>query len=277
MDKIISFYFGRVLILGRTNVGKSTLLNQLVEKKIAITSHKINTTYFNITGIYNYNNYQIEYIDTPGFINKNNITHNLFINKNFDIILFVLDRNKWNDIEEKIIKIINNFSIPIIIIINKIDKISNKTILLPHINFIKNKISFIDLIMISAKNKLYISNIHKIIFKILPNKYHFFPKNYITNQTKELIISEIIRKYILKYIHNEIPYIIKIKVEPFIISSKTFTNNINILLYVKKISQKKILIGKNARILKFIISKSKNDIEIFLNKQISIKIKIKLK
>ncbi|WP_168892581.1 GTPase Era [Enterobacteriaceae endosymbiont of Plateumaris pusilla] len=277
MNKTISFYFGRVLLLGRTNVGKSTLLNKLMGKNISITSHKINTTYFNITGIYNYNNYQIEYIDTPGFINKNNIIHNLFINKKFDIILLVLDRNKWNNIEEKIIKIIKNISIPIIIIINKIDKIFNKTVLLPHINFIKNKISFIDLIMISAKNTLYISNIHNIIYKILPKKNHFFPKKYITNQSKELIISEIIRKYILKYIHNELPYVVKIKVKPFIINSEVLINNLIILLYVKRLSQKKILIGKNAKIINFIISKSQNEIENFLNKKITLKVWIKLK
>ncbi|QJC29025.1 GTPase Era [Enterobacteriaceae endosymbiont of Plateumaris rustica] len=277
MNKKISFYFGRVLILGRTNSGKSTLLNKLIGKNISITSHKINTTYFNINGIYNYDNYQIEYIDSPGFINKNNIISNLLDNKKIDVILLVLDRNKWNNIEENIIKIINNISISTIIIINKIDKIYNKTILLPYINFLKTKIFFTNLVMISAKKKLYVNDIHHFIFKILPKKKHFFPKNYITNQSKELIISEIIRKYIMKYIHNELPYIIKIKVEPFIKTSKIFIKNINILLYVNKIIHKKILIGKNAKIIKLIISKSQNSIEKFLNRKIILKIWIKLK
>ncbi|QJC28581.1 GTPase Era [Enterobacteriaceae endosymbiont of Plateumaris consimilis] len=280
MNKIISFYFGRVLMLGRTNSGKSTLLNQLIGKKISITSHKINTTCFNISGIYNHKNYQIEYIDTPGLIENNNIIYNsLFSKNNFDAILLVLDQNKWNYIEEKIIKIINNIIIfiPIIIVINKIDKIYNKTILLSHINFIKKKIFFTDVVMISAKKKLYINDINHIIFKILPNKKHVFPKNYITNQSKKLIISEIIREYIIRYIHNELPYKLKIKIESFIENPKTLSKNINVLFYVKKLSQKKILIGKNANMIKFIINRSQNSIEKFFNKKVTLKIWIKLK
>ncbi|WP_168867520.1 GTPase Era [Enterobacteriaceae endosymbiont of Plateumaris braccata] len=280
MNRIISFYFGRVLILGRTNVGKSTLLNSLIGKKISITSHKINTTCFNISGIYNYNNYQIEYIDTPGFIENNNVIYNNLFNKNnIDVILLVLDQNKWNNIEENIIKIINKITIfiPIIIVINKIDKIYNKTILLTYINFIKKKILFTDLIMVSAKKKLYVNDINHAIFKILPKKKHLFPKNYITNQSKELIISEIIREYIIRYIHNELPYMIKIKIEPFIRNSKILLKNINVLIYVKKISQKKILIGKNANIIKFIVNRSQNSIEKFFKKKITLNIWIKLK
>ncbi|QJC35081.1 GTPase Era, partial [Enterobacteriaceae endosymbiont of Donacia piscatrix] len=228
---MISSYYGSILILGRTNVGKSTLLNLLVGKEISIVSHKKNTTNNNIIGVYNKNIYQIEFIDTPGNIFYKNKIFNLLKNNKYDFILFVLDKTKWNYIEENFSKIFSKINIPIILIINKIDQIKNKNILLSYINFLKKKINIFHLFIISAKYKLYINDLYRIIFNNLPKKKHFYSKNYITNQTDQVIVKEIIRKNIMRFIHKEIPYLIKIKV----IFSKILLKKIDILFLIKKI------------------------------------------
>ncbi|WP_168820931.1 GTPase Era [Enterobacteriaceae endosymbiont of Donacia sparganii] len=274
--KIISQYYGSILILGRSNAGKSTLLNTLIGKKISIISHKINTTNYSITGIYNKGSYQIKYIDTPGNIFYNNNIINSLKNNEYNYILFILDRNKWNFIENKFVKILNQTNIPIILILNKIDKINNKSILLPYINFLKNKIKFIYLFMVSAKYKLYTIDINNIICKNLPKKKHQYPKNYITNQTEEIILKEIIRESIIKYLHKELPYLIDIKVF-FYKKFKIIPNKIKIFLLIKNINQKKIIIGKNATTLKLIKYRSEKSIEKFFKKKINLNIWIKIK
>ncbi|WP_168893830.1 GTPase Era [Enterobacteriaceae endosymbiont of Donacia cincticornis] len=271
--KIISSYYGSVLLIGRTNAGKSTLLNFLVKKKISIVSHKRNTTNNNIIGVYNNDIYQIEFIDTPGNIFYKNKILKLLKNNKYDFILFILDKNKWNYIEDNFTKILSKINIPIILIINKIDQIKNKNILLPYINFLKKKINIFHLFIISAKYKLYTNDIYRIIYNNLPKKKHFYSKNYITNQTDQVIIKEIIRENIIKFIHKEIPYLVKIKV----IFSKILLNKINILFLVKKINHKKIIIGKNSHNIKLIKNRSEKNIEKFFKKKIKLNIWIKIK
>ncbi|WP_168893426.1 GTPase Era [Enterobacteriaceae endosymbiont of Donacia simplex] len=274
--KTISSYYGSILIIGRSNVGKSTLLNTLIGKKISIISHKINTTNNNIIGIYNKKSYQIEYIDTPGNIFYNNKILDLLKNNKYNYIFFILDRNKWNYIEEKFTKILNKITIPIILIINKVDKLNNKNILLPYISFLKQKIKFVYLFIISAKYKLYTNNINNIICKKLPKKKHYYPNNYITNQTKKFILKEIIRESIIKYIHQELPYSIIIKIN-YPKKLKNLPDKINIFLFINNIRQKKIIIGKNSIILKLIKYRSEKNIKNFFKKKININLWIKVK
>ncbi|QJC32435.1 GTPase Era [Enterobacteriaceae endosymbiont of Donacia dentata] len=273
---IKSLYYGQILILGKSNVGKSTLINTLIGKKISIISHKINTTNYNIVGLYNNNSYQIKYIDTPGNIFSNNKILNLLKNNEFNFILFILDRNRWNYIEEKFLKILNKTNIPIIVVINKIDKIKNKNILLPYINFIKKKIKIFFLFIVSAKYKLHTNIINNFICKNLPKKKHHYPKNYITNQTEEFIIKEMIRENIIKYIHKELPYLIYIKIN-YPQKIKIIKNQIQVLFLVNNLNQKKIIIGKNATKLKLIKYKSEQNIKKFFKRKINLQIWVQIK
>ncbi|WP_168867963.1 GTPase Era [Enterobacteriaceae endosymbiont of Donacia vulgaris] len=274
--KKISSYYGSILIIGRSNVGKSTLLNTLIGKKVSIISHKINTTNYNIIGVYNKNSYQIEYIDTPGNIFYNNKSLDLFKKNKYNYIFFILDQNKWNYIEEKFVKILNKINIPIILIINKVDKINKKDILLPYISFLKQKIKFVYLFIISAKYKLYTDNINNIICKKLPKKKHYYPSNYITNQSKKFILKEIIRESIIKYVHQELPYSIKIQIN-YQKKLIKLPDTISIFLFIKNIRQKKIIIGKNAVIIKLIKYRSEKKIKFFFKKKININLWIKVK
>ncbi|QJC30364.1 GTPase Era [Enterobacteriaceae endosymbiont of Neohaemonia nigricornis] len=264
-----SSYYGRVFIIGRSNVGKSTLLNALIGEKISIISHKINTTNHNILGIYNNKNYQIEYIDTPGNIYDRKHIVQLLKQQLFDFILFILDRKHWSSIEDNIMNIINVTHIPTIIIINKIDLILNKNILLSHISILQKKISFIALFMVSAKNNLYTKHINLFICKQLPLKKHLYPATYLTNQTPELIIIDIIREKLLLYLHKEIPYLIDIK-----LNNVNYINNlpnfktVEGMLFIKKKQHKKIIIGKNGKKIKLITYHTQKNICSFFKRKI---------
>ncbi|MGK2896833.1 MAG: GTPase Era [Candidatus Makana argininalis] len=275
-------YCGYVPIIGRSNVGKSTLLNYLIGSKISITSKKQQTTKKLIFGIHTNLLYQVIYVDNPGFMIKkktesffNKNVNKSFINK-IDTVIFVIEAIKWNIIEDKLLKIINNNNYNIIIAINKIDKIKNKKLILPFIKLIYLKNIFYEIIPISAKNGMNIDLLSKIVFRSIKQRNHIFPKNYITNQSKKFFISEIIREKILRLIGDEIPYLISVYIEKinknkngiYIIYSVVLVNNIN---------HKKIIIGNNGKKLKLISILAKKDIEFIFKIRIFLNIFIKIK
>ncbi len=272
-----------ITILGRTNVGKSTLFNKLINKKISITSKKKNTTQNIFLNINNIKNKQYIYLDTPGFNNYKNfikIFHkikkfikNKYIKKINLIILIIEKKNFFYEIQA--IKKINYYKIPIIILINKIDKIKNKLLILPFIKNIKKYIKYKWIIPISIKKNKYIKIIKNIIDKYLikSKKYINFKKN--NSYNDEFIILEIIREKILRLMGDEIPYIIKIKKKKIIFKKK----NINIYCYliIKKIKYKKILIGKKGKKIKKIIFLSKKSIEKYFKYKKNIKLFLYIK
>ncbi|QJC30789.1 GTPase Era [Enterobacteriaceae endosymbiont of Macroplea appendiculata] len=274
-------YYGRVVIIGRTNVGKSTLLNQLINKKISIVSHKINTTRSNIIGIYHKHNYQIEYTDTPGITYSTNYKYFIQLFKNnkndFNYILLMLDRNKWDLIEDNIVNIIRHTNIPTIIIINKMDIINHKKILLPYIRYIQQKIIFTELFIISARKFLYVSYINRFLRNNIPQKEHFYSYNIITNQNNVLIIIEIIRESLLFYLHKEIPYKINISLNNIININKNIFHKITAILFIQKNTHKKIIIGHHGQKIKLIILRSQNNICMYFNKKVIVHLYVKHK
>ncbi|QCI15937.1 GTPase Era [Buchnera aphidicola] len=264
---IKSNYCGYITIIGKVNVGKSTLLNQIIEKKISIVSRKKNTTQKNIIGIKTQDSHQCIYIDTPGIVcnnrnnsnkdNKNNI-HILI--KNTTLIIFIIDRIYWTKEDEIILNKIKKNNIPIIILINKIDKILNKEILLPFIDFLKKKISSTEIIPISAKKIKDIIFLNKIIKSYLPKTKHLYPKNWITTNSKFFTISEIIREQLIFFLGDELPSIVKVTIESFHEEQyKKF--NIRAIIWVKNNRQKRIVIGHNGEKIKKISTISRYNIE----------------
>ncbi len=272
-------------IIGKTNVGKSTIFNELIKKKISITSNKKNTTQKNIIGIYTKKNKQYIYIDTPGLKNKENT--NLYIKKiiNYtkkyfnikiiNLIILVIEK-KINLNEIKLMNNLKNIKTPILLLINKIDKIKNKLLLLPYINYLKKKTKYISIIPISAFKKKYLKLIkNNFIKKYLTKQKHYFKLNKKTNCENKFIISEIIREKIVRLTGDEIPYSINVKIEKYNI--KKINKYIFILILIKKKQHMKIIIGKNGKKIKKIIYLSKIDILKYfkINKKINLKITFK--
>ncbi len=264
-------------IIGKYNVGKSTIFNKLIKKKISITSKKKNTTQKKIIGIDKEKNIQYIYIDTPGLNKYQNIK--IFILKiiNFiknyfkiniiNLIIIVIDK-KLNDQENELLNKLELFKIPLLLIINKIDKIKNKLTLLPYINNIIKKNKYIHTILpISKKNfskKIdYIKNTC-INFFLTKNKNFFF-LNFTTNYSKNFIFSEIIREKILRLTGDEIPYNTFIKIKNIYLEKKK--TSIDCILIVKKKQYINIIKGKNNNKINKIINLSKIDIKKYLNKK----------
>ncbi|CAL4320729.1 GTPase Era [Buchnera aphidicola (Periphyllus testudinaceus)] len=276
-------YCGRILIIGNQNSGKSTLLNKIIKQKISITSNKKNTTKKNIIGIKTKKNYQYIYIDTPGFNIKNKISENYikktinfqnYIFKNLKIIILIIEKTIWNKQNNNLIKFFQKKKIPILIVLNKIDKIKKKYKILPLIKYIYKKFNINKIIPISAKTGENVDTLEKIIKKNLPKSKHEFNKNKKNNLSLKYIITECIREKIMRYFGDELPYINKIKIEKIKKNLKK-EKIIHVFIFVKNYRQKKIFIGKSGKKIKLCSIISRQDLEKILNQKIHLFLWIK--
>jgi len=212
---------GIISIVGRSNVGKSTIFNKIIGKKVSIITKKTNTTRSKILGIKTTKNVQMIFIDTPGiYSDKKNILHHFIKNQIkqsleiSQIILFVIEALKFTAEDEKILSIIKKLNFKTILIINKIDLLENNiSLLLPFINTLRLKYKYHEIIPIVAKKTFMIQSLEILIQKILPENSFLFEKNKLSNKKKIFFFKEIIREKILKMYQNEIPYLISLKIE----------------------------------------------------------------
>lgn len=267
---------GIISIIGKANVGKSTLINSIFKKNISITNKKPNTTNKNITGIKTIKNKQIILTDTPGI----KITHPHKLESKYikytlsesNIIVFVIDISNINYEDIKIIETIKNTNIPIILAINKIDKLNNKKELLDIIHKIKNKIKIQKIITISAIKNIRVNILEKYISYLLPIKTHIYKKGIETNITEQFFIKEKIREQLFNKLNKELPYILKINIDNIVKTNKKLL--ITVTIQIKKPSQKSIIIGKNGKMIKNIIFSTKKILSKTYKKIILIKINI---
>ncbi|SBT82032.1 GTPase Era [secondary endosymbiont of Trabutina mannipara] len=277
-------YCGFVAIVGRSNVGKSTLLNKLLKQKISITSSKPQTTRYKIMGINTVDPYQTIYLDTPGIHIKEKKEINFLMNRvatssisDVEIVIFVVEGTKWMVDDEIVINKLQHISCPIILAINKIDNIINKKHLLPHIKLLSSKkIHFHDIVPISSKNGMNINILANIVRKLLPESIYYFPKNYITDRSKRFRASEIIREILINFLEKELPYSITVEIEKFQYND-IGVYDIHGIIFVERISQKKIVIGNKGSKIKIISVKSKKELEFRLDTKVNLKLWVKVK
>lgn len=249
---MLKTYCGFVSIVGRPNVGKSTLANKLVGSKVSITSRKAHTTKCEILIINTKDIYQTIYIDTPG-LNKPRSTNFKIIDqptRKINLILFLVEK-RWLPADEVILKQIKKYTIPVVVLINKTDQIKKKKHLLPYIKFIKEKSNFLGIIPISTKNGTNINIISTIVRQYLPESAHHFPKEWITDRSFEFRISEIIREKGMRLLGDELPYSIQIKIQEIKLD-KEKNYSIYALIYVKCMKHKEIVIGRGGKKIKLI-------------------------
>ncbi|UAJ65594.1 GTPase Era [Candidatus Schneideria nysicola] len=283
MNQMISTYCGIIPIIARPNVGKSTLINHLIKRKISITSSKANTTLQCTVGIHTEGAYQSIYIDTPGIYKKDKKIIDNLINypfipslKKLSLIIFMIEGTYLYYEDTMIIKKLSSIDCPIIVVINKIDKIRNKSNLLPHIKFIKDQIHFDEILPICAKSGKYIDTLLNIVKKKLPKGVHIFPQHFLTTHSNQFIVSEIIREKLIRYLGKELPYSIDTKIEEFYIDSFG-RYHIRGLISVERISQKKIIIGENGSKIHIIRKKAEEEIKNFLGQSVCLKLWINIK
>ena len=273
--------FGFVSISGRTNVGKSTLINSLIEKKIAITSRKPQTTRNRILGISTSQESQIVYLDTPGFHSGHKRALNKYMNKlakhcyeEVDLVVFVVDRFKWLKEEKNILDSLKELNKPIILAINKIDRLEKKEELLPLISEIKQKFDFLAVIPISALRKKNLENLTNEITKKLPEGPFHFPENSVTEFSENFFISEIIREKAINRLGDELPYRLNVGIDKVERKKGLITIYANII--VESSSQKGIILGKGGSMIKAIGTSARKDLEAEMKRKINLQLFVKV-
>ena len=276
-------YCGYVSIIGKPNVGKSTIINSILNKKLSITSRKSQTTRNNIIGFKTQGNKQMILIDTPGMHIKSQKTMNKILNKSAqsiiedsDIILFVIQRLSLDKEDELIIEKIKETDQKVICVINKIDQIENKNKLLPFIEKLSSFKVFHEILPISAKTKDGINQLESIIMSNLPENMHIYSQDdFVIQDGGEFMISELIREKIIRKLGDELPHDIFVEINIF--DKKDNVTEIHATIFVNRQSQKQIVIGAKGEVLKNIGTEARIEIEKYLDSKVFLKTWVKVK
>ena len=276
-------YCSFIAIVGRPNVGKSTLLNKILGQKISITSRKAQTTRHRIVGIKTEGAYQEIYVDTPGLHIEEKRAINRLMNRaassaitDVDLVIFVVDGTHWNDDDEMVLNKLRKTKVPVVLVINKIDNIKNKDDLLPFITEITQKFNFADIVPISAEKGNNLDAIEKIVRKSLRPGVHHFPEDYVTDRSQRFIASEIIREKLMRFMGEELPYSVTVEIEQFKVNERG-TYEINGLILVERDGQKKIVIGRKGEKLKKIGTEARLDMERLFDNKVHLELWVKVK
>lgn len=273
---------GFVTVVGRPNVGKSTLLNHIIGEKISIISNKPQTTRNKIQLVYTEPEFQVVFLDTPGIqMPKNKLgEYMLKVSRStleeVDLITFMVDESmKTGKLDNYIIEQLKNIETPIILLINKTDKL-NKDEVNQLMQKYKDMNMFKDIIPISAINGINIDSYINSVKKLLPRGPQYFPEDMITDQPERLIISEIIREKALKNLEEEVPHGIFVEIEKISEREKKDLIDVHAIIYCEKESHKGIVIGKGGKMLKRIGKEARTDIERLLGSQVNLQLWVKV-
>ena len=275
---------GYISIIGRPNVGKSTLLNNILKYKVSITSRKPQTTRHQITGVKTVGEVQFIYVDTPGIHTKEPKAINKFMNKaaatmirDVDVILFVVEMDKWTELEDNIVNKLQGTDIPVILVVNKVDKQRSLEAAV-FINSIKEKLNFYDVIYVSAKQGHNVNELESRIEKLLPESENFFyEEDQVTDRSMKFMVAEIIREKIMRTIGSEVPYQIAVEIDSYKVDAEKNIVDIYASILVERDSQKGIIIGAKGSKLKKIGMDSRVDIERMVEMRVNLKTFVKVK
>ncbi len=275
-------HFGFVAIIGRPNVGKSTLMNHLLGQKISITSRKPQTTRNRILGIDTVGEYQTVFVDTPGLHREEKRAINQLMNRaaqsslgDVELVLFVVDSERFNDDDEMALNRVRQSGIPTVLVINKVDKIDDKEKLLPLIEKLSSMMPFKEIVPVSALRGNNLESLRKIIHDSLPEGEHLFPDDAITDRSSRFLAAEIIREKLMRQMGDELPYSATVEIEQFVEEEKLL--RISAAILVERTGQKKMVIGAAGQRIRKIGTEARLDMEKLFEQKIFLKLYVKVK
>ena len=273
---------GYVALIGRPNVGKSTLMNSLLGQKLSITSRKPQTTRHRILGIKTTDDVQIVYVDTPGIHHSDKQAMHRYLNRaalsiiqDVSVIVFLVEALKWEEEDELALSQCEKASCPVLLAINKVDQVKDKDKLLPFLQQVAARSQFAAVVPISAKQGTQLDELEKCIASYLPVSEPLYPEDQVTDRSVKFIATEIIREKLVRLLGDELPYATSVEIEKFDESDELA--KIYAIIWVERDNQKAIVIGKDGAKLKRIGQEARADLENLLEKKVYLKTWVKVK
>jgi GTPase len=273
---------GTIAIVGRPNVGKSTLLNKILGEKLTITSPKPQTTRHQILGIKTEGQTQFIYIDTPGIhqntqrrLNRALVRSAVNALIDVDMIGFVIEANRWTAEEEAILDRLKHQKHPVILIVNKIDKIKNTHRLLPFLQSCQEKMNFLAIVPVSGQKGKNIDELEKVIADALPAAEFVYPPEVSTDRSQRFLAAEFIREKLMRHLHEELPYWLTVSIEQLVEQKRII--KISAIIWTERSSQKAIIIGKKGELLKKVGTEARIQLETCFGKKVFLALWVKVK
>ncbi|MDX1754482.1 MAG: GTPase Era [Marinobacter sp.] len=273
---------GFVAIVGRPNVGKSTLLNHILGQKLSITSRKPQTTRHQVLGIKTQGPVQAIYVDTPGMHEDEPRALNRYMNKaassalvDVDVVIFVVDHMAWTKADELVLSKLASLRCPVILAVNKVDKADKRETLLPHLEMLSKKREFAEIIPLSALRGENLKPLEEAVGRFLPESVHFYPDDQITDRSERFMAAEIVREKITRQLGAELPYSTAVEIEEF--RREGTTLHISALILVERNGQKKIIIGDKGERMRLIGQEARKDMERLFDSKVMLRLWVKIK
>ncbi len=274
--------FGYIALIGAPNVGKSTLLNRFLGKKLSITSKKPQTTRHRIMGIKTWDDIQLVFLDTPGLHASEKKALNRYMNKaaiktisEVDVVLFLVSGTRWTDEDQLALKYLRDVNVPVILIINKIDLIKHREYILPYIEARQKEFDYKAIVPISALTGDQLPELEKVLIDNLREDVHYYEPDQLTDRSDRFVASEIVREKLMRFLGQEVPYQLAVTIEAFEETKKIIKIAANI--WVDKDSQKSIVIGKDGQMLKKISTEARKDMETYFENKVFLQTWVKVK
>ncbi len=272
---------GYVALVGRPNVGKSTLLNRIMGYKLSIVTAKPQTTRQRVAGIKTTTAGQIVYLDTPGIHLAAKRALNRYMNRiaraslqDVDVVLFLIEADRWSKQDEYAAQVIREIAVPVILVVNKVDRIADKSRLL---TFLKSEVDtsrFEHVALISAKNGDGVADLEGLIMQRLPFSRPFYDEDHFTDRSERFLAAELIREQLMLRLHQEVPYALTVQIEEF--KRKPELLRIGAVIWVERDSQKQIVIGKGGQALKQIGTRARSELEKLFEQKVFLRTWVKV-
>ncbi len=282
LEKHVAHRCGYVAIIGRPNVGKSTLLNHILGVKLSITSRKPQTTRHQILGIKTQENLQTIYVDTPGLHQRRGSAINKYMNRaaasvmsDVDVLLFVIQALEWTDEDEAVLQRLETMTTPIILVVNKTDQLKDKQALLPFISEVSSKFRFHEVIPTAAVKGMNLDKVEQAVAALLPENEAFYAEDQLTNRSMRFLAAEIIREKLVRELGQELPYTSTVSIDKY--EEDKDIIRIHATIFVESKGQKTIIIGRKGDRLKSIGTKSRKDIEAMVDNKVYLNLWIKVR
>jgi len=276
------FRAGYVAIVGRPNVGKSTLMNHLIGQKISITSAKPQTTRHRVLGIDSGDGYQAVYVDTPGLHLGAKKAMNRYMNRaaagsleGVDLVLFVIEAGRWTAEDDMVLTRLAEVTVPVILVVNKVDKFPDKTTLLPLLADLAKKRNFAEVVPVSALKDSNLPSLRKQVPRYLPEGEAIFEQDQLTDRSQRFLAAEIVREKLMRNLGEELPYALTVEIEQF--KEEGGVYDIAAVIWVERDGQKKIVIGKGGAGLKLVGQQAREDMEKLFQYRVFLRLWVKVK